>query len=94
MANQKGKTEHSGAKHGNGAYWGRKADAKQESNRQRREVGKSYTAEELEALSLDGDDIWALSPDVDRDLLLALQREGYDICARGCVCKELGIETE
>ena len=30
------KTEHSGAKHGNGAYWGRKKDAKKESNKIRR----------------------------------------------------------
>jgi len=29
-------TEHAGAKHGNGAYWGRKADAKAESNKARR----------------------------------------------------------
>lgn len=30
------KTEHSGAKHGNGAYWGRKVDAKAKSNKVRR----------------------------------------------------------
>jgi hypothetical protein len=34
------KTEHSGAKHGNGAYWGRKWEAKKESNRIRRENAK------------------------------------------------------
>jgi (p)ppGpp synthase/HD superfamily hydrolase len=34
------KTEHSGAKHGNGAYWGYKCEAKQESNRIRRENWK------------------------------------------------------
>jgi len=37
MASQAKKTEHSGAKKGNGAYWGRKKDAKHESNRKRRE---------------------------------------------------------
>jgi len=34
------KTEHSGAKHGNGAYWGYKWEAKKESNRIRRENWK------------------------------------------------------
>ncbi|MEO8663436.1 MAG: hypothetical protein ABI693_33580 [Bryobacteraceae bacterium] len=34
------KTEHCGAKHGNGAYWGRKWEAKKESNRIRRENAK------------------------------------------------------
>ena len=34
------KTEHSGAKHGNGAYWGPKKDAKKESNKIRRRNGK------------------------------------------------------
>jgi len=33
MADQAENTEHAGAKHGNGAYWGRKAAAKKESNR-------------------------------------------------------------
>jgi hypothetical protein len=36
MANKAVATEHSGAKHGNGAYWGRKADAKAQSNKARR----------------------------------------------------------
>lgn len=36
MANGAVKTEHSGAKHGNGAYWGRKVDAKKDSNKVRR----------------------------------------------------------
>jgi hypothetical protein len=30
------KTEHAGAKHGSGAYWGPKYDAKKESNKMRR----------------------------------------------------------
>ena len=34
------KTEHCGAKHGNGAYWGRKWEAKKESNRIQRENAK------------------------------------------------------
>lgn len=37
MANAAVKTEHSGAKHGNGAYWGRKVDAKAQSNKARRQ---------------------------------------------------------
>jgi hypothetical protein len=34
------KTEHSGPKRGNGAYWGHKWEAKKESNRIRRENAK------------------------------------------------------
>jgi hypothetical protein len=34
------KTEHSGPKHGNGAYWGYKWEAKKECNRIRRENWK------------------------------------------------------
>jgi hypothetical protein len=34
------KTEHSGPKKGSGAYWGRKTDAKKQSNRKRREQNK------------------------------------------------------
>ena len=41
MANQAQKTEHSGPKKGRGAYWGRKRDAKPESNRVRRETNKT-----------------------------------------------------
>mgnify|MGYP001575138993 FL=1 len=40
MAGNARKTEHAGSKKGQGAYWGRKADAKRESNRARREVAK------------------------------------------------------
>jgi hypothetical protein len=39
------KTEHAGAKKGCGAYWGRKAVAKKESNRLRREDDKVSIAE-------------------------------------------------
>jgi hypothetical protein len=40
MAGRAKKTEHAGPKKGSGAYWGRKADAKCESNRVRRENAK------------------------------------------------------
>jgi hypothetical protein len=40
-ARQAGKTEHSGAKKGKGAYYGRKADAKKDSNKQRRGADKN-----------------------------------------------------
>lgn len=39
------KTEHSGPKKGCGAYWGRKVDAKKESNKKRREQDKYLTLE-------------------------------------------------
>jgi len=40
MAGRARKTEHAGPKQGRGAYWGRKADAKRESNKVRRENAK------------------------------------------------------
>ena len=40
MGFQAKKTEHFGAKKGSGAYWGRKVDAKKESNRVRRKDDK------------------------------------------------------
>ena len=40
MAGTAKKTEHAGPKKGSGAYWGRKAYAKRESNRVRREDAK------------------------------------------------------
>jgi hypothetical protein len=43
MANKATKTEHSGAKHGKGAFYGRKADAKQNSNKARRANDKVET---------------------------------------------------
>jgi hypothetical protein len=43
------KTEHSGPKRGNGAYWGHKWEAKKESNRIRRENAKR----EIRAASID-----------------------------------------
>jgi len=41
MANVAKKTEHAGAKKGRGAYWGRKKEAKKESNKVRREADKN-----------------------------------------------------
>jgi hypothetical protein len=40
MAYRAKKTEHVGAKHSNGAYWGPKKEAKKESNKLRRRQGK------------------------------------------------------
>lgn len=40
MAGKARKTEHAGPKKGAGAYWGRKVDAKRESNKLRRENAK------------------------------------------------------
>jgi hypothetical protein len=41
------KTEHAGAKHGSGAYWGPKKDAKKESNTIRRRDEKQELHEQL-----------------------------------------------
>ena len=41
------KTEHAGAKHGTGAYWGRKKDAKKESRKIRRRLGKRVVRDAL-----------------------------------------------
>jgi hypothetical protein len=40
MAYRAKKTEHAGAKHGNGAYWGPRKEAKQAGNTLRRRQGK------------------------------------------------------
>jgi hypothetical protein len=47
MALNARKTEHSGAKKGLGAFWGRKAEAKVASNRRRREDGKRAITEQV-----------------------------------------------
>ena len=47
MAGRAKKAEHAGAKNGRGAYWGRKADAKCESNRVRRENAKRAVRQNL-----------------------------------------------
>jgi hypothetical protein len=49
MAHKAGKTEHTGAKHGRGAYWGPKRDAKEESNTLRRRQGKRIVRDEAQA---------------------------------------------
>lgn len=48
MAGKARKTEHAGPKKGAGAYWGRKADAKRESNRVRRENAKRAVRQALQ----------------------------------------------
>lgn len=47
MAHWTKATEHSGAKKGQGAYWGRKRDAKEDSNHGRRENDKVSIEEQL-----------------------------------------------
>ena len=46
MAHAAIRTEHSGAKRGKGAYWGRKVEAKAESNRKRRQNDKLASREQ------------------------------------------------
>lgn len=41
------KTEHAGAKKGKGAYWGRKKDAKKESNKERRRIDVAHAKIEV-----------------------------------------------
>lgn len=47
MAQAAKKTEHSGAKKGSGAYWGRKKRAKEESNKKRRTDGLQQTKDNV-----------------------------------------------
>ena len=51
MALKAKKTEHSGSKRGKGAYYGDKRNAKQESNRIRRDSSKSEIREHLHLIS-------------------------------------------
>ena len=54
MANRALKTEHAGHKgHGQGAYYGHRADAKAESNTKRRAVNRAVATDELKDLSAD-----------------------------------------
>lgn len=53
VSNQAKKTEHSGAKKGRGAYWGRKKNAKHESNKVRREEGKTLADQRPGEISLE-----------------------------------------
>jgi hypothetical protein len=52
MARYSGKTEHSGPKKGSGAYYGRKADAKADSNHARRVNDKITIEDSLDDLVL------------------------------------------
>lgn len=45
MADKAVKTEHAGAKHGSGAFWGPKRDAKHESNKARRIADRNAARE-------------------------------------------------
>jgi predicted RNA-binding protein YlxR (DUF448 family) len=46
MAYKAKKTDHAGAKHGRGAYWGPKQDAKKESNKLRRRAARDLAMAE------------------------------------------------
>ena len=46
MGNEAKKTEHSGSKKGNGAFWGYKEAAKKQSNKKRRDDGKKLVRSE------------------------------------------------
>lgn len=50
MAYQAMKTEHVGAKKGEGSYWGHKQDAKKESSHKRRQDEKLEVKNELQSL--------------------------------------------
>jgi hypothetical protein len=50
------KTEHAGAKKGKGAYYGRKRDAKKESNKERRRVDIIHAKREVLRVIEDTDD--------------------------------------
>lgn len=53
-AGKAGKTEHSGAKKGKGAYWGKKKDAKKDSNKKRRTADKKSVDESVAPLNEGG----------------------------------------
>jgi hypothetical protein len=56
-ANQGGKTEHSGAKKGKGAYYGRKKEAKRDSNKNRRNADKAQINEMKKFMQISEGDI-------------------------------------
>jgi len=68
MAHQAKKTEHTGAKHGSGAYWGPKKDAKKESNKVRRRNWKREVREKLAE---------GACRHAERDRLLAEEMNGF-----------------
>jgi hypothetical protein len=72
LRNEAKKTEHSGAKKGKGAYWGRKKVAKHESNRMRRIDDK--TASEI-AQEYDDIDPFLVHEALDRTNLILRQLE-------------------
>ncbi len=61
------KTEHAGAKHGNGAYRGPKKAAKRGSNKARRRNAKQEIHEQVDALLLEGLHSGPATPMTDRD---------------------------
>jgi len=52
------KTEHAGPKRGNGAYWGRKWDAKKESSRTRRKNWQQEIRSELASVGKAAEPTW------------------------------------
>ncbi|WP_421865049.1 hypothetical protein [Motiliproteus sp.] len=48
MGQEAKKTEHSGSKKGNGAYWGKKSSAKKESNKKRRADSKEIVGNDVD----------------------------------------------
>ena len=68
MGYQAKKTEHTGAKHGRGAYWGPKKDAKKESSKIRRRKEKHALREQLAE---------GAHRRVERDRLIAEELNGF-----------------
>lgn len=84
MAHNAVKTEHAGAKHGNGAYWGRKADAKAESNRARRVADR---AEALQGAALVRDrTAWDRGYESEDEMSAAEAYENNHYARYGCWC--------
>lgn len=78
MANHAVKTEHAGPKHGNGAYWGRRADAKSESRTERRRQDAEAVRASVEAAEGTVDATDAKS-DYDRGLRWERVRQGLTV---------------
>ena len=102
---QGGKTEHSGAKKGKGAYYGRKKEAKRDSNKNRRKAGKSQSREITEVTTEDGttyslgtvevtvfDDEVTLKHGFNQQLFLS--REEFSDFIRGVAHNRLGESEE
>ena len=56
MGNKAPATEHSGAKHGRGAYYGPKAAAKRDSKKKRRAIDKEIIKNELSSHAIRNND--------------------------------------